>query len=141
LKVLIADDSALLRERIGDLICEIEGIELIGQAGDAQTAMEAIRQLRPHVAILDIRMPKGNGIRVLAQAKQAPSPPIVIMLTAFPYPQYREKCLEAGADYFFDKTTEFGCLVGLLEKLRDEMQADASRGSGRPLEPLRTPGN
>jgi DNA-binding NarL/FixJ family response regulator len=123
LKVLIADDSALLRERIGDLISEIEGIELVGQAGDAQAAIEAIRRLRPHVAILDIRMPKGSGIGVLAQVKREPSPPIVIMLTAFPYPQYRQKCLEAGADYFFDKASEFERLAGLLETLRDKMKA------------------
>jgi DNA-binding NarL/FixJ family response regulator len=122
LKVLIADDSSLLRERIGEMISEIEGVELIGQAGDAQAALEAIRRLKPHVAILDIRMPKGSGIRVLAQVKGEPSPPIVIMFTAFPYPQYRQKCLEAGADYFFDKASEFERLAGLLETLRDKMK-------------------
>jgi DNA-binding NarL/FixJ family response regulator len=122
LKVLIADDSALLRERMAGLISEIKGVELAGQAGDAQEALESIRRLRPDVVILDIRMPKGNGIGVLVQIKDEPSPPIVIMFTAFPYPQYRRKCLEAGADYFFDKATEFERVTNLLETLLTDME-------------------
>jgi DNA-binding NarL/FixJ family response regulator len=122
LKVLIVDDSALLRERIAGLISEIKGVELAGQAGDAQAALESIRRLRPDVVLLDIRMPKGNGIGVLVQIKHEPFPPTVIMFTAFPYPQYRQKCLEAGADYFFDKATEFERVTSLLETLRDDME-------------------
>jgi DNA-binding NarL/FixJ family response regulator len=122
LKVLIVDDSVLLRERIAGLISEIKGVELAGQAGDAEEAVECIRCLRPDVVILDIRMPKGNGIGVLVQIKHEPFPPIVIMFTAFPYPQYCRKCLEAGADYFFDKATEFERITSLLETLRDDME-------------------
>lgn len=50
---------------------------------------------------LDIRMPGGNGIRALEAVKPGDAPPVVIMLTAFAYPQYRAKCLAVGADYFF----------------------------------------
>ena len=52
-------------------------------------------------------MPGGNGIQALTAVKQGAAPPVVIMLTAFAYPQYQIRCLAAGADYFFDKTTEF----------------------------------
>ena len=45
--------------------------------------------------------------------------PVVIMLTAFPYPQHRRKCMEAGADYFLDKATEFGRVAEVLERLRN----------------------
>jgi DNA-binding NarL/FixJ family response regulator len=122
LKVLIADDSVLLRERVAGLISEIEGVELAGQVGDAQEAVEAIRRLGPDVVILDIRMPKGNGMEVLQTIKRGPLPPVVIMFTAFPYPQYRQKCLEAGADYFFDKATEFECIADLLATLQGGME-------------------
>jgi DNA-binding response OmpR family regulator len=67
--------------------------------------------------ILDIRMPGGNGIQVLEAIKTSTAAPVVIMLTAFPYPQYRKKCLEVGADYFLDKTTEFERVVEVLEQL------------------------
>jgi len=117
LKVFIADDSALVRERLAELISEIEGMEVVGQAGDAPEALEAIQHLRPDVVILDIRMPGHNGIHVLEAIKKSPAAPVVIMLTAFPYPQYRKKCLEVGAEYFFDKATEFEHVAQVVKQL------------------------
>ena len=116
LRVFIADDSVLVRERLQAQLAEMDGAELVGQSGNALEAIEAIRQLRPDVAILDIRMSGGNGIQVLEAVKQGDAPPVVIMLTAFAYPQYRTKCLAAGADHFFDKTTEFDDLLKVLEQ-------------------------
>ncbi len=118
LRVLIADDSALMRERLAALLFELKDVELVGQARDAHEAFEAIRLLKPDVAILDVRMPKGNGITVLEALKACEVCPVIIMLTAFPYPQYREKCLEAGADYFFDKATEFDSVSQTVEQLK-----------------------
>jgi len=123
LRVVVADDSDLMRERLAAMISELEDVELVGQARDACEALEIIQHLKPDVAILDIRMPGGGGIRVLETVKQVAAPPVVIMLTAFPYPQYREKCLQAGADYFTDKSTEFdtvGKLLRLLEQKKSK---------------------
>jgi DNA-binding NarL/FixJ family response regulator len=131
LTVLIADDSALVRERLADMIAELEGVELVGQAHDADTALEAIRRLKPHVMILDIRMPGGSGIQVLEAAKQEMGPPVAIMLTAFPYAQYRRKCLEAGAEYFFDKSSEFECVAETLEGLQRELTGRVVDKTGR----------
>jgi DNA-binding NarL/FixJ family response regulator len=118
MKVLIAEDSALVRERLTTLISEIKGIEWIIRAENASEALEVARNLKPDVVVLDIRMPDGNGIHVLKQIKQEPQAPIVIMLTAFPYAQYRQKCQEVGADYFFDKTSEFDRVAEVLEQLQ-----------------------
>ena len=123
MRVLIADDSTLVRERLATLISEIEGVELVGQAGDGREALKALARLKPDAVILDIRMPGGNGIQVLEAIKRnLADSPIIIMLTAFPYPQYRQKCLAAGADYFFDKSTEFEQVALVLEELRDKQQ-------------------
>ena len=62
--------------------------------------------------VLDIQMPRGTGLDVLKNIKHDGGRPIVVVFTNFPYPQYRKRALEFGADYFFDKTTEF-------EKLRE----------------------
>ena len=120
MKIFIADDSALLRERLVALISDLEGMEVVGLAEDAPGALEAIQRLKPDVAVLDVRMPGGNGIHVLEAVKRQPGAPLVIMLTAFAYPQYRRKCLEAGADFFLDKTTEFERVAEVLRQLRDQ---------------------
>jgi DNA-binding NarL/FixJ family response regulator len=106
-KVFIVDDSAVLRERLITILSELKGIEIIGQAKGPLEAQEAIPKLKPDVVILDIRMPGGKGIDVLENIKKGKSPPIVIMFTNYPYPQYRKKYMDAGADFFFDKSTEF----------------------------------
>ena len=130
LKIFIAEDSALVCQRLKDMFSELErpeAVELIGQAEDAQRAIEAIQQLKPDVAILDICLAEGTGIQVLEAVKSNGLLPVVIMLTAFPYPQYRTKCLEAKADYFFDKSTEFDQVIevvaGLLEKRNEKLDA------------------
>lgn len=123
MKVLIADDSTLVRERLVALISELETVELVGQAGNAREALRVIQRLRPDVVILDIRMPGGSGIQVLEAIKTSTAAPVVIMLTAFPYPQYRKKCLELGADYFLDKTTEFDHVAKVLRQLHGKTVA------------------
>ena len=120
MKVFIADDSALVCERIIGMLTELPEIEIAGQARDVHEAIESINKSKPDVVILDIRMPGGSGIEVLKNIKKDKSAPLVIMLTNYPYPQYRKKCIDEGADFFFDKSTEFGKLVEVLKKLFQE---------------------
>ena len=115
MKVFIADDSAEVRERIVDMISEAESIEIVGQAESVPDAIGAIRQLKPDVVILDIRMPGGCGIDVLKTIEKNGGIPVVIMLTNYPYPQYRKKCFDAGADFFFDKSSEFEKVINVLQ--------------------------
>ena len=115
MKVFIADDSAELRERIVDMISEEESIEMVGQAENVSEAVTAIRKLKPDVVILDIRMPGGCGIDVLNTIEKDGCTPIIIMLTNYPYPQYRKKCFDAGADFFFDKSSEFEKVIDVLQ--------------------------
>ena len=117
MKVLIADDSALVRERLMTMLSELNGIEIISEARDGQEALDTIQTLCPDVVILDIRMPKGNGIDVLKYIDKNKPSCMVIMLTNYPYPQYREACMEAGADFFFDKSTQFDMIPKVLEQL------------------------
>jgi len=120
MKVFVVDDSALVRERLIGMLSEIPEIEIAGQAQNAQEAMESIRKLKPDVAIIDIRMPGGNGIDVLKNLKKIKPAPLKIILTNYPYQQYRKKCMDAGADYFFDKSSEFGKVIEVLKKLIQE---------------------
>lgn len=121
LRVFIADDSVLVRERLAALVSESEGSEVVGQAGNAPEAIDAIRQLRPDVVILDVRMPGGSGLQVLEKIKQSRADPVVIMFTAFSYPQHEKRCLQAGADYFLDKAAGFPRIPGLLQQVRESL--------------------
>jgi len=68
-------------------------------------------------------MPGGNGIEVLKNIKKNGSGPTIIILTNYPYPQYRKKCMGAGANYFFDKSTEFNKIIEVIKKLIQESNA------------------
>ena len=119
MRVFIADDSAVLRKHLIRVLSAFENLEIVGEAKDSLQAVEYIRNLRPDVVILDIRMPGSSGIDVLQAIKKDKAPPLFIVFTNYPYPQYRRKCLEAGAEYFFDKSTESEKMIEVLEQLTE----------------------
>ncbi|MCI0696427.1 response regulator transcription factor [candidate division KSB1 bacterium] len=95
-------------------LSQLDGIQMAWQAQNASEAITAFQQLKPEVAILDIQMPDECGIAVLAYIKKESPQTTVIMLTNYPLPPFRKRCLEAGADYFFDKSTEFEKVIEVL---------------------------
>ena len=121
MRVLIADDSDAIVERLAVLMAEMEGIELVGRAGTVGDASRSIRQLEPDVVILDLHMPGGSGFDVLAGLKADGRAPVVIVLTNHPHPQYRDRCLQSGARFFLDKSTEFEKVVEILGDLTGEV--------------------
>jgi DNA-binding NarL/FixJ family response regulator len=117
MKVFFVDDSVIVVERLKNLLTEIEGIEAVGHAVNEKDAVDLILKTKPDLVILDIRLRSGNGIEVLARIKKEHPPPVVIMLTNYPYPQYRKRCMELGADYFFDKVTEIEKVIEVVKRL------------------------
>lgn len=118
IKVFIADDSIIVREHLVTMLDELAGINIVGQAAHVAEAISAIFSLKPDVVILDIRMPGGSGIDVLRSIKRAEAAPIVIILTNYPYSGYRQRCMNAGADFFLDKSTEFDQIPKLFEQIK-----------------------
>jgi DNA-binding NarL/FixJ family response regulator len=129
MKVLVVDDSALLRERLASMISELPGVTSISQAQDSSQALSTVQKLNPDVVILDIRLSEGNGIEILQHIKRKNTAPVTIMFTNFPYPQYRKKCEEIGADFFFDKSTEFHKITDVLKKIGQELEEKENRNS------------
>jgi DNA-binding NarL/FixJ family response regulator len=118
MKVFLVDDSTIVLEKLTAMISGIDSVEIVGQAKNAHDAIHSIVKLKPDVAILDIRLEGGgNGMDVLKRIKKEIPPPIAIMLTNYPYPQYREKCQALGADYFFDKVTEIEKIFDAFKQL------------------------
>lgn len=116
MKVFVADNSAILRKQIINLLSDLHGIEIVGQAQVTPEALRAIRELKPDVVTLDIQM-SGGGIDVLKKIKRDDSAPIVIILTNSTSPPYRRSFIEAGADFFLDKSTEFEEVRGIIQRL------------------------
>jgi DNA-binding NarL/FixJ family response regulator len=131
MKVFLVDDSAIVLEKLAAMISGIDGVEIAGQALNARDAIQSIVKLKPAVVILDIRLNGGgNGMDVLKRIKKEIPPPIIIMLTNYPYPQYREKCQALGADYFFDKVTEIEKIYDTFKQLMKGNQGSGTRDQG-----------
>ncbi len=117
MKIFLVDDSAIIRQRLKRMLADETGMEVIGEAGDAPAATRAITDQKPDVVLLDLHLWDGSGIDVLQTLKKNQPNPAVIILTDYPYPEYRQLCLEAGANFFFVKSTEFDQVVPALKQL------------------------
>jgi DNA-binding NarL/FixJ family response regulator len=126
IKVFVADDSIVLRERVLEMLRDIPGVEVLGCAEDGLHAIDCIRQLRPDAVVLDIQMPRGTGLDVLKNIHAVNGNPLFVVFTNFPYPQYRKRAMECGAQYFFDKTTEFEKLRELFGQLTGSLETQAA---------------
>lgn len=106
--IFIVDDLPAMRERLRELVDDIEGVEVVGNAGTPSEAIEGIMRTQPDCVLLDYQLEGGTGVDVL-RAVHPRSPAIAfIVLTNHATPQHRRACLDAGARFFFDKSTEFG---------------------------------
>jgi DNA-binding NarL/FixJ family response regulator len=119
MKVFLVDDSIIIRQRLKRLLAAVQDVQIIGEAASELEATDAIEKHNPDLVLLDIHLLDGNGIAVLRHLKKGKRAPKVIILTDYPYPQYRHECIEAGADFFFIKSSEFDQVVPtLIEILR-----------------------
>jgi DNA-binding NarL/FixJ family response regulator len=132
MRVFLADDSPLVIGRVKESIAGLQGVEIVGQAGDVPGAQKSIRELNPDVVILDVHMPGGRGIEVLQSIKKEKPATVVIVFTNSP--EYREKCINLGADFFLDKTTEFDKIPEILLGL-SVVKGHSPRDAQEKLEP------
>ena len=108
IRVVIADDQALVRLGLRVLLSTEDDMELVGEAGDGREALEVIRRTRPDVAVLDVRMPIMDGIEALRaiSADAALSATKVVDLTTFELDDYVFAALQAGASGFMIKDAD-----------------------------------
>jgi DNA-binding NarL/FixJ family response regulator len=115
IRVLIADDQALLRGGFRMILESQKDIEVVGEAGDGREAVERARALEPDVVLMDIRMPELDGLEATRQLKAREDGPRVLILTTFDLDEYVYEAMKAGASGF------------LLKEVRPEQLADAVR--------------
>ena len=120
MKVLVADDSQLIRRRLVDRLLRVPDIT-IAEAVDTDDALRQLMTFKPDIAVLDIRMPGGGGIKALTEIKKNFPGITVMVMTSYPYAEYRQKCLEMGADFFFEKSTEFEFIAKTVRQLTQSL--------------------
>jgi NarL family two-component system response regulator LiaR len=104
IRVLLADDHAVVRAGICQFLEQADDIEVIGEASDGQEAMDLIAQYRPDVAVLDIQMPKASGIEVTRWVREHHREVGVLILTAYDDDPYVMAVIQAGANGYVLKT-------------------------------------
>jgi DNA-binding NarL/FixJ family response regulator len=115
MKILIADDSAILRGRVRERLESIGNIEITGEVSSGTEVMNHVNGALPDLVILDIRMPGMSGIEVLGKIKERYPQIVVCILTSFPSRQYKTRCLDGGADYFFDKSHDIQVMLDTIQ--------------------------
>jgi DNA-binding NarL/FixJ family response regulator len=108
IRVVLADDQALIRGGLRALIAATPGIEVVGEAADGERALAVARELRPHVVLMDIRMPGVDGLEATRRitADEALQATRVLVLTTFEVDEYVFEALRAGASGFLLKDEE-----------------------------------
>lgn len=105
MKVLVVDDSSVLRERLVKVLSEIPCVEAFGHHAEEQSVLELLKTIRPQTLIFDAQISGGRGLAMLRKIKQAGGHlPTILIFSNETEDVYKEKYLKAGADYFFDKT-------------------------------------
>ena len=103
IKVLLADDQRLVRSGFKMILRADPGLEVVGEAGDGVEAVALARELRPDVVLMDVRMPRVDGIEATRQIAAMDEPPRVLVLTTFDLDEYVYAALRAGASGFLLK--------------------------------------
>ena len=103
IRVLLAEDQALVRDGLRMMLAAEPDIEVVGEAADGKQALELVRRLVPDVALMDVRMPELNGIEATRRLAAAGSPVRVLVLTTFDLDEYVYEAMRAGASGFLLK--------------------------------------
>jgi len=116
IRVLLADDQALLRQTFRILLDSCEDIEVVGEAADGREAVERTRALRPDVVVMDIRMPGTDGLAATTEicADEELSDTRVLILTTFEIDEYVARALRAGASGFLGKDASADDLIAAV---------------------------
>ena len=104
-RVLIVDDEALVRAGLRMILESADDLDVVGEAEDGADAAEAVRRCRPDVVLMDVRMPRLDGIAATAAIRGLDAPPSVIVLTTFDLDDHVFGALQAGAAGFLLKDT------------------------------------
>jgi len=136
IRVVIADDEAPAREKLERWLAEQPGIAVVGSAEDGLSAALCIKQLRPHVAFLDIQMPTLSGLQVAAQLEPS-SAPLIVFVTAFDV--HAVKAFDLNAIDYLLKPYDQDRLARTVQRVRERLDAHESGAAAVAIGRARAP--
>jgi DNA-binding NarL/FixJ family response regulator len=110
-RVFLADDSQLIRDRVAAILSSAGSMAIVGQAETPQGSIEGILACHPDVVVLDVQLEGGTGLQVLQAVRQADPAIAFVVFSNNSAPAYRKRYMGAGASQFLDKSSEFDQLV------------------------------
>ncbi len=116
--VFVVEDSLPVRARLVEMLIEIEGVRVVGEAGTPADAVTGILRTLPDYVVLDFQLDGGPGADVLRAVHMQIPDIVFIVVTNHPQPQFRRVCMEAGAKAFFDKSSEMGNVRDMIAGIR-----------------------
>jgi DNA-binding NarL/FixJ family response regulator len=119
IRVMLVDDDPLVRAGLAMIIDTAADMQVVGVAGDGEEAVDGVREHRPDVVLMDIRMPKVDGIRATALVRTLAQPPEVLVLTTIAADAYVLDALRAGASGFLLKDTPPAAIVDAVRQVAD----------------------
>ncbi len=119
IRVLLVDDQTLVRQGVRSLLGFAEGIEVVGEAEDGETALAQIAADHPDVVLLDVRMPVVDGLEVLARLRRMDGAPPVLLLTTFDDDAVALDALKLGAKGFLLKDVRLEILVDAIRTVHE----------------------
>jgi DNA-binding NarL/FixJ family response regulator len=119
IRVLLADDEAMIRAGVRAILATDPDIDVVAEAGDGREAVELVRRHRPDVALVDIRMPNLDGIGAAAEIRRVHPDTAVVILTTFGEDDYIGRALDCGASGFLLKSGDPHELIAAVRWVAD----------------------
>ncbi|MET9472977.1 response regulator [Streptomyces sp. NPDC002917] len=132
--VLLADDDPAARQGLRTIIDSSPDTRVVAEAWDGRSAVDQARRLLPDVVVMDVRMPGTDGIAATRKLRELPTPPAVLILTAFGLEEYVEQALKAGASGFLIKDTPPADLLSALRSLAEGHAVFAPAVTGQVID-------
>ena len=120
MRILLADDSGLMLEMLNEMLSNYKQVEIVGSYKNGTDALEALRILKPDLAIVDNIMPGLSGLEVLTEIRKEDKFLKFIILTFYAQDYYRQLAIQAGVDYFFSKSEDFEKLSLIVSQMIDK---------------------
>lgn len=140
-RVLIADDQTLFREGIKDVLTGEKWIEVVGEAADGEEAVSLAKKLKPEVILMDIKLPKMDGINATKEIKKTMPQINILMLSSFEDEAHVMEAIQAGANGYLSKMLPAAELVNSIKTFTTEGLMIPQQLMGKLLQGLRKMGD